>query len=535
MDQKLRKRIITIIIITAVCIVAFSVLIWLSQHGRLVLHTPEDARKIAIVDEKGNQVRDVLLEGGDYSTVLPTGQYEVSVLSENDEKVSVYFLTINAFLQATEKTVTLYNQAARQKIGIGSEACPVFSGDTLYSYNCGGSGSISKVPQLSVENTITPPQTLLPNILSLQSYRDGMLALHTVVYQDERIVEPFLSFIKDGKIVQEYELPTELGSSPDGPQDYQFRINETDPERFAITLDNNRIIYTFDKLGAEGTKVTTENPPGTPNIFTNAIRYSDNTLIFAAGILPPVQEGEEGQEGVLVGNSVLVRKYAIDGENARITFETTLEDITTNEVQLCSVEHLCIFNDNNMTLYALSDNSSKKLATLSSVFSNNITPIDTKSFLYFKNERVFLFDIEALEARQIYSSPHFRVSSLSHSSKGTILNAFPLDQDGSTRGQALYSFLLSTEPAEDNRFIDNVLPYPPGAVDGAVLRSDFFGNTVVIRVQLDSWQSPVRVSGGGARDFTFDQAEFNEKKQRILDQLARDGITPDKYNIHIKP
>lgn len=522
------------------CILIIFLFIW--RHGRLALTLPAEARHIAVFQQSDNtQVVDETIEEGaeDYSKLLATGKYEVRVSSENNEKLSSYFVEIHTFLQTTERETALFNQANRHKIGRGASACPVLSGTELYSYSCAGATELNKVKTLYTENVPELETTPFSNIIDTQSYKDGALILTTETYLDEQAVTPVLSYFKDGEVQQRKTLPEELFVRPDDAADYQLRINSTDPTKFIVTRDGNRLIYAFDSFADDGTRYDIEEENAIPTQFTSAMQYSGNDIINVIGA-PDVghnqpEDGVIGDDGILDSNSVTVKRYTLSGDTIEQVNEYNFTDLSVENVFMCTPKYICLQRESTFEVYSLGQENPVHILSLYDAV-NHFTTVDDENFIYANRDGVFLLDMESLASRQIYHSSNFRISGFFTSPQGIILNAFHnTDRERSREGD-MYTFLIETEePAESNAFIDDKLPYAQGAVDGAVLASDFYQNTIVVQVALESWEAPVRASGGGASGYTYSQAEFDEKRQRILQQLEQDGFTEEDYTIRIIP
>lgn len=536
MDPSVVRRIIKIAVAGIIAIIALAVFAFIQQNGKLTLELPDDARRIVITrQDNGEEIRSIEVNEGvnRYSTILASDRYEVFVSTENEDKATSYFVEVPSFLRTVTRIVELHNQSKREKIGIGSSYCPILSGTDLYSYSCAGTDNLSRVATLSVENNIDREVIGTPRLIAAQSYRDGILAIHTTEYLDADLVIPTLIFIRDGKIESRKELPDALSTRTDDTLDYFLRINEQESEKFIITFNENRAIVAFDNLEDRGTNLQIPDNHDQVNQLTDALRYSGNQVTYALGSSSlghrdPMDE--DAPQRAHLDDSIQVRQYAIDSNTAQLEQAVTFEDVRTDNAALCTPSHICLNERGAITVHSLEDPSTS-LATIYGVTSS-IVPLDATRFIYLKENRAFIMNTENTEARQVYFSDNFKVKSLTASSQGIILNASVADG-----GKYAYSFLIppSLKPADTNTFIDDVLPYPQGAIDGAVLASDFYKDEVVVKVQLDSWTSPVRVSGGGASDYTYDENEFNEKRDRILQQLREDGITSDDYRIRIIP
>lgn len=539
METTKRKIIIFSVsaVLAIIVIVLFSI-IW--RHGRIEITLPDDARKVVIIhQESGEEILSEEVERDIFRATLASGDYEARVSNEDGMKVSSYFITIPNFLQKIEREAILHNQVTRQKIGRNSLPCPVMDQDKLYSYTCSGADLLVEAKTLTTQNHSEDNELPLSGIISAQSYKDGILVLHSEVYLDEQSVVPLLSFVRDGKIIEtRSDLPAELIVDPDESRDYTLSLDFNQSDRFVISRDKERTAFIFDDFDAQPVNLNIDiSPPVPVDQLISSIGLYDNTLTLAystarisAHFDPTSQEGD----AIPSENVIYAQRYTLPDTSsaARLEQEYTLGDIQAEIIKPCGKAFICTVSETNTTVYRFEE-SLKKIAILQGS-SQDIIPKTDDTFLYIQGDGVFEFNASALEAHQVYRSNNFRISTLTPSGGGVIMNAFLKTDASYDRRQDLYSFFLGNEPADTNFFLDSIMPYTPGSVDGAVRTSDYFRDIIEIRVALESWESAARVSGG-ASDYTYDEVEFTEKRDRILRQLEEDGINPDEYTIRILP
>lgn len=526
------KQFITYFLIGCGVIIAISIFSWLFGNGRLSVTLPEDAHTVIIRQQDNTEEpQPEEVTGGETITrILPTGKYEVSVFNEDKQKATSYFLDIPRFLGTTHKDTTLVNQADRQKIGRGGRPCQTFIGSDLYSSTCSGASTLSAVPTLSLSRSLDTNEIDIPDIISAQSYKNGALVLHTITYQDEELIIPKLSYVEGGEVKQTVDLPEALNNPTDQSLRYQLSISG---DNFIISGSYGELAFYFTDVTSEPRRLDFDLVTGDFLLeqLISVVNMRDDIVTIVTGI--PDQGHGTTDDGASRPATVFVNSFSIANDSIETIHSSALNDTAFEDAHLCGDGHVCVANESLMQLHKLEDSKTSLIATVPNVDGQTI-PVSDTQFAYQQEDGVFLFDIEYNEARQIYRSPNFRISSITPSSQGIILTAFP-EKEGSDSAFDLYSFLLTHDIADSNTFADEKLPYVQGSVDGAVLMSDYYRSTILVKVALDSWESPVRASGGGARDYTYSQDEFNEKRDRILRQLAEDGFTPEDYTIRIEP
>lgn len=163
----------------------------------------------------------------------------------------------------------------------------------------------------------------------------------------------------------------------------------------------------------------------------------------------------------------------------------------------------------------------EKINILTRIPNVPATAVVGERYYYVKDNRLYLYSPKEV-ASHLVSSSELSIASLFGFGQQLVFTGTPFK---SLTKPATYFVTTGNRPVSGYLF--DVLPYDLN--DLPLLSSDYSGSTIVFNVKLDS---QVFYRDGGQ---TFNQREFDLKKQMLLRRLKTDGIDTSKYRVEFIP
>lgn len=516
MNDQSRSKIVFVLIFSLVIIPLSVVFFWFVNTGHIQLDLPEEG-KYSVEVYQTNIEKPIFYETnqtGNYSARLRSGKYEVKVLSENRQE-STYFVSVPRFLGSATNDVNFSNQGNRHKLAKGVERCTTLVGNNLYSYGCYGSVDLFLHIPMNKNGENEKQRINVGRVLYAKNYNNHLLVLHLAGGSEGEV--PSLSLISGKKILQTIALPADLTSEV---VNYSMSVDTVSNEKFVVSRDKNSSVGVYEKFGVEPTIIRPQEDKDWPvESLNSALGISGDRL----ALIYSFSEGpEEYQKDQQPKNKRGTKISVYDIKSDPQTPSTYTVSGRAVDGFICGEQYLCLITtDRVLGVYSLVDGMSEQ-----TLFGRVDAAIPEKSgVIYQQDGGVYLLNIASGNARLLYSSEHFKLSGITYSPKGPLVNAILEDTE---RYGVVHTFLLDTQSHNKNVFMDDTLPYEPLSF-GIVRSSDYYKDRIVVNVFLDSGVGP---------DYThpryvYDQSELDKKKGKILKELEADGFLKSKYDIRV--
>lgn len=509
-----------VLLISAVLFIpAFSFLILKAVgSGRLEIDLGETTNgSVKIIEQStGKLVLESSTKKGSFNTLLPSGQYEVR-LATSDKRGVNSLVTVRGLQRKTAVRPELNNQFSREKLGRDTADCPVLSAGQLYSYTCGWSNILNVHAPLKPNEYSSQIERPIPGIVEAVPYLDGLLALRLT---GDALTIPTLSFIKNGQIVSNLIIPSQLTNEASGAT-YKLLVDRENTDRFIVMAKTSSLALAVYTNLSSVPKVETYTYKGVElkNSVVAADIYKGN-LILAIGQSAEVQNGRvETSKKKVAKKEVIIRQFDVTNLS-NIVKEYGVEGVL-NQVRLCGKTAICILQDNQLKLYEAEVSRLLLRGVINDV--SGVAMNGENDLMYWQGNSVFVLNQGELVAKQIFqvdSGNNTSITSLTQSGGAVLVNT---SSDNAAKRQVVSTFKLGAGSAKNNRFLDQYLPYTN--IQG-VWDTDFQGQTIVVTLLLTSAfldRSTGRLS--------YDQAEYNRVTKTFTDRLRADGFKPDEYSI----
>lgn len=502
------------IIISSVLIILFILITFLIyNYGRLRLSLPDGVNSVLIVkQDTGEGVFFTESPTKSLNRILPRGKYEITISGDN--KSTVEFISIGSFIFEKSIDVNLINQPERTKLGRVKEGCVIYSGGNLYSYWCSGSDDMYLNSPTSDSGFAKSEAIAIKNIIQAGEYKRGVLVLATKSINNNKYT-PYLAYIEGSEIVNTYDLPSDFYSEVGN---YGISIDNTS-NSFAVYKDfASEVIFYKDINSKPDYLVPKIDTKLIEQLRVGYVDIIDSKLYVVFGKINIEDEPEDSditQEQLSVEEDTQIITYSTENLQPSGRFTTK---IGAEFINVCAGNIVCSYDGDRMGLNLLENNSLSTILTIKGVKNNEYLG---NGIIYYSSDfGVYALDVIQKKSRLIYESNNFRPSSLAFSRQGLLVN--------STNKNLLNTFLITDEISNDNKFIDDKLPYDQ-SVFNFILDSDYSPNgDYLVKLSLDSWES----SGTGRQDFSYDENEFNRKKNEITNRFKNDF---PKNNIFVIP
>ncbi len=500
-EQYRTKKIVGGGILAITIIILLSLGFWLFTHGRLSLTLPEKTVSVEVRNQTSNEiVTSGTTDTKTFGRILQSGKYEIRVFSDNGQ-ASSYFVTVPRFFNTTSKQVTLANQNNRTKIGRNVAPCTLYTESTLYSFGCKGTDDFY-LHNPTTSSTFSSRESItIGHILSMESYsEDGFIALR-IANEGEALNAASLAYVKSGQVVKSIDLPQDFLS------DYEDYTLAVDPAStmFVVGRNKNSDVLIYDDVNSQpkNMKLNSANQKSLNFLEVNISLYNKR-LYHVVGNSSASPDSKEEYSKTQTQDTVV----SIFDTNSLDLVSSYKINQTNDGAVACNINVICFLTDSHLRIIGSEDKDGIdiRISDVSSFSTSNNGKI-----YFIQNNTVSELDIKLGKAKAIFSSNRFMPSHISSGASGIVLTTV---RSGSNETHA---FLISKEGSTTNTFADEKLPYEKG-YQGVVQDSDYSSNTLLIKLALSSWTS----NTPGSTDFTYDLAEFDKKKEIVVNQFKRD-------------
>ncbi len=465
---------------------------------------------LKVTDISGKVVASKDLTGAKIAKFrLSIGSFNVSA-SQDDSETIGQAKTVR--FKSSELKMDLEPQLAVNKIGSESLGCDVVVNSVLYSYSCTKSSLV-----LQHKN---PPDKFVDPVPLLNG---GKIMPPAYSYQDGVIVKfgeseaGYLNFVNLDKNEASFiSTPTDL----DVRQSVQIvdEANTITNKRFLI-IDKGGVIYSYQNINDSNPKKlqlpdNKKLPVPVSNLAKDYSLYNDRLAVYVGKTETPGDNRELIEAQSKIKNGFL---YIADLSQATTDFKTVElpPSIDNNDIQLIDASHLAVLRDEGLDIYTIND----KFVELKAHFTDvsYVSPGADGSAWFLKDDGIYKYQNASNQAVKIFHSSHLKPSRVVNLEGQTIFNAFVENDELGI----LHSYLINNRATAKPRLEDK-LPYT--SKNGLpVLRMDYSGNQIKVQLALTSLGSDKQTG-----QVSYDQAEFDSAKKKVLERLQRDGFDINK-------
>ena len=489
--------------------------VWLLRTGRLVVTLPDPAKTYTITtvnQDTGQEVSTKSVTGGDFSQRLPAGSYEVRVFA--DQQASSYLVEVPRLMKTAATSVELANQSDRQKLARNTTDCPLMTDNQLFSYTCGWSNSLFRHSQTNTSSYSSAAEYKIDGILAAYAYRDGVLAIR---YTDNTNV-PVLSFIRDGAVVTNLDLPASFTAGTDSGADYSLILDKKQPESFAIIRKSTKVeLLHYTSFESSPVSGRSEYEDRDLSEMVALVDLFDNRFLVVVSESGHAHQDDLG-EADKKPEPALVRTFSAD-DSINQDAEVRL-DGAFSQASFCG-NRICLLADDRLLVYSLDNNDLTKLGAVNGVAE--FTQIgESNTAAYIQGNYIYRLSLDDLSSRLLFTSDRFRITGIAYS--GTRLLA--TSELAGARQPSAHVFVISLVPSAGSVFADDKLPYQAGITD-ELMDMDYYDSAILATILLRS-----SALDPATDRVVYDQAEYNEVTGRIIKQLSADGFSAPKYNVN---
>lgn len=461
-----------------------------------------------------NQEKTMLVRRGSY-------EYTVKTDTENATKsVKLGALKINSF------TINLIPQRSVTKIGSDSLGCSVSVDSVIYSYGCFKQSNVFRHTPLSTSNFSQKVPLFGEDYKQKVSrpYKTGLL-----ISSEEGIDDSYGALIsyqnlKTGNRIP-ITLPSEYLKGIDEGQDVVHDIvcdTNIENSRFGLVLyDNSILIYdsVIDKEPTQITPVIEDTGVERESLVRSYQIAGDNLVAYAGRSDTPVDSGEEAKidQGYKQG---YVFTYSLASKSAEPKNTIVLpKSLRSSETKILNNTSLVLQTQTGVRVIEIKDNQKIGKELLRAPANATMLVNKNSQLLYANDNKIYSFRPNEAQSNLVFESPLIQFSSF-NSGEIISFNAYTKNNQSS---QQMQVYALDLNRIASYPRLESVLPYQQNYLP--IIQMDYNGKLIVIKPALESLEFI------GLPKPTYDQAEYQKKTKLIQDQLAKDGITADKYNI----
>ncbi len=457
--------------------------------------------------------KEVAKKVSDSKTVkfrLRPGSYNVSVVQAETETIGHSELVR---FKNQKMSLSLAAQKAVDKIGNASLGCDRVLTATAYDYACAKNSPIRK--QLYTPGKFTEPQPLLSGDEQLPSaapYAKGVLA--------KFISQSDISYLGYLDLSTGQRTPVPVPSGVD-LNSALIITDETDPggnTRFVLVSDN-KTAYTYRSITDQSQKFDLASQADIPfdHLAKDYSLIGDRLMVYVG----KSQQGAEDQATADAQQS-LKNSRLLDIDLSKFSDKSLAlvlpEQANNDDIYAIDAQHFGLLNNHGLIIYSVNGNAVTQVANFTGV--TFVEPAGHGAY-FVLNNGVYYYSLQTDQATLVFRSTHLRISSIFNNGTDISFNAYV---EGS-KSTSLHSYLVSQTATSQPRLEDK-LPYDQSS-GLPVLRTDYRGNDITFQLALNSIGSDSQTG-----QLTYDQAEFDAAKQKVINRLKSDGYNIDKLVLH---
>lgn len=468
---------------------------------------------LKITDVNGKEAASKELSGSNEAQFrLPLGSFNVSAVQAESETLA--YAKLGRF-KGSSIGLDLVPQRAVDKIGSESLGCDTYSNGSLFSYGCGRGSLILK--HLNKPGQITNPVPLLSGAQQLPitvSLNNGLLAKF-----NEASDLFYLGFV---------DLANEKVARIEAPKDInlQAALTITDKvnqnQRFLL-INHNGDVYSFRDINdrqAEHLKLPENKKLKQPTeLLAKSYSLFNDQLIVYVGKSQEFGDHEEAinARDKLERGFIYLANLATPGNNWRvIELPPTIDN---NDIHYLDSSHFAVLKGDGLSIYQFDEKSTSLKAAFS---TTDVKVAAGGSGIWFtKNNAIYKYEIASNQAKKVFESAHLVLSNIFKSAEAVTFNAFIANDDSNI----LHSYRLTDQVAAGPRLEDK-LPYTLSS-DLPVFKTEYSGNRITFQLALASISSD-RQTG----QLSYDQAEFEAARQKVIERLQQDGFDVTKLELY---
>lgn len=497
--------------------------------GRLEVSVPEGETHAITITNQDSGEEVIKNRNVSDTTVfkIPNGEYAVYSTYKN-RGGTTHFVSVPRFYGKRSVSSESANQASRTKLGRGAQSCPVYAGNTLYSYNCYGSAPpiVTSPPNASSPSKQTVIAALSEHrLIAAASYGDGMLALYEADdehgHDDSDGPTPRrISLVRSGRITTTLDVPAGFLTRAGDVSTLDMSVASEDREDFIVYSARGGVFLYYETLASTPRTIQISEPDLEETLTRRSFELKDDYIVGFYGTASAGDSSVDKKDHL-----TMVVTYRLGSGEAVDQWEIP---VSYEEATLCGDSIVCLLTTGNeLVLHNLQ--AQRQLVRLPGVTS--IVALPNGNVAYLNDRSIYLLSgvgSETMSARMLFTSTRYQASRLQAGATSSgepriLFNAF-YERGG--QQNVTHTFLLSLEPADSNLFMDDYLPLASvGAGSGSLIDMDYAGNTILGTLELDSAQ---RVNNA----VVYSQSEFNEVSSAILKRLGEAGFAKPEYRIN---
>lgn len=499
----MRRKIIVIVVLLFIGIIGWIAISELLLKGVLQVSSSGSGTKLAITvtGSDGVVIKQATVQVGDTVSVrTKPGTYSVDAKTDEGESLAS---GIVARASTTTVNVSLAPERKVEKIGYDSLGCDIWQQPLLYTYGCARETLI--LAHTPARQTFTEDTAISGGyyqVGSVVSYNGGLLAQLKM----NESVQP--AYIRGGAI-------TEITRPTDDQTIYTILTDpSTESGTFVLAdvLSKSAYVYSSPE-DKQPRKIVL--PVSDDERESNAFSLVNDTLHMLTG-----QTDLTGDFSSKTELSDDITAYSFNLSSGTQTSKEVIGSSKMNYATTIRDQAYVTQNSQTLTVYA----ADSKQAIFSALSTDSFTTIND-SLYFVKDNSVFEYNTKSGQAQRLFHSGHLRISVVAPSKSGVTFNAMI---DGST-ASTLHSYVV-TQYNQTGKRLEDVLPYDPTFIILPMIKMDYSSDSITVQLALNSFTSD-RETG----NVSYDTAEFNTKKQVILNQLHNDGVTIPDSNIFFVP
>ena len=481
--------------------------------SRALTDNPEISTKL-IGSLVPNQEKTMLVRRGSY-------EYTVKTDTENATKsVKLGALKNNSF------TINLTPQRSVTKIGSDSLGCSVSVESVVYSYGCFKQSNVFRHTPLSTSNFSQKVPLFGEDYMQKVSrpYKTGLL-----ISSEEGIDDSYGALISYQNLKTGNRIPITLPAAyleglEEGQDVVHDIVCDSDVEnsRFGLVLfDNSILMYdsVVDKEPTQITPVIEDTGVERESLVRNYQIANDTLVAYAGRSDTPVDSDEEAKiDQSYKQGYVFVYSLATKSAEPKKTIVLP-KSLRSTETKILNNNSLVLQTQTGIRVFEIKDNQKIGKELLRAPASANILVNKNSQLLYANDNKIYSFRPNEAQSNLVFDSPLTLFSSFNGGETITF-NAYTKNNQSS---QLMQVYALDLNRIASYPRLESSLPYQQNYLP--IIQMDYSGKLIVIKPSLESLEFI------GLPTPTYNQAEYQKKTKQILDQLNKDGITADKYNI----
>lgn len=476
-------------------------IIFLFTNSFLIVNTSNERGEALISAEMyGGEVEPKPLRKG--FNILRAGSYKLSM----SEGISLTSREIDLGIFRIHKvSLGLEPQKQTTKVARGADECVYGSPEeirsgTIHSHDCINPSEIF----LNRFNSVSRKEVFLSQIPTLRDPGPFQAGLAGIALSEEDIE---LVYIKNSEIKKK-SLNSQNGFVDNG----EYKLF-TETNALYLFETTTKTVFTLTEFEDKPQQIPLKID-GDVKLRFSAIRtYVDGFYVFN-GSEPPENHSDSIEGGVF---------YAFNKSGGEPTIVAEVDNGADNLLDFVVLDKNIIFStslDQSTIVYRVDD---RELVPIHSLTNTRLTAAHNGELYYQRDQNIYKYRASDKTSSLVFGSAKMQVSKIQTVNGLLLLNAY----SNTERNPVNHTYILEDKPVTGITRIEDMIPY--GDIDTQVSYMDYFGNTIYIALNLESF----RASPLG--NYTFDQEEFNAVKNEVQKQLTADGITQEKYTIIFSP